>query len=911
MMTTGPAEPALPTGTVTFLFTDIEGSTALWERAPDAMREALLRHDEILRDAVVSHAGFVFATGGDGFAVAFSTAGSAVEGAVEAQRTLRSEPWSAGVELKVRMGLHSGESNERDDDYFGPNVNRAARLMASAHGGQIVVSSATRALLDQSGLPEGVDAEDVGTHRLKGLERPEDVTHLVVDDVCEFGALRSMSTDRTNLPVARTTFVGRRRELDTLARLADVGSLVTIVGPGGMGKTRLALAHAHSVDGFSDGVWFVDLTDSETVEAVPSKLLSTLGTVSAEGVADRFVAAAQGLSHWRALIVVDNCEHVIDAAARMADALLDHSPHITVITTSREPLAIEGERVLRLGGLRAEDGEAQRLFVDRMRLASPDYRPSAEELSIIAGLCADLDRMPLALELAAARATKLGLNDVVEGLLASGGDRRQRGRPRRHGSMRDVVHWSLDLLPEVERMVFRSLAVFDGGFTLDAARDVVAIDAIEAGQVADIVGALVDQSLVDVVRQPHGNRYRMLSTIRAQATAELEAAGEVATVRDRHFQWVAQWSEKTALDRFDSIYWWTSPIELDNQRAALGHAIETGRIEEAVELLAHSMISFCVGGANVEAAVQLEALRQARPEPDEQTAVLFEFCDLLLLEVNGDFINAHMTAEDLRERASDERLWYLISLVMAHHLDALDPNGAIALYDEIDSRFGPTPMTTYGRGEAAITQRRYDDAINQILSGFGIGDVSSLPLSTPESPLDTTILSDLTVALDLAGRSDEAHIVIDALAEAMSESQHSYACAVQLLRAVVGSAHTPLGETLALLNDAARLERQWPEPVMAYDCVAAGAMTALRIGQPEIAARAFASIHGGPSRSVGTYAWRTAANHQIRRDLDDDTRRALTELGKDATPRDAFARLRDSLAAEMTQEHHRERTPSM
>ena len=439
-----------PSGVVSFLFTHIEGSTAAWEVAPAEMASALAHHDAILRAAIEDHGGYIFATGGDGFAAAFAAADDALAAAVSGQRALRAEAWPTEALLRVRMGLHSGTSIERDGDYFGPNVNRAARVMAAAHGRQIVASATTRALIDGSGL-DAVSFEDAGVHRLKGLERPEPLVHVVVDGEGGFPPVRALESDLNNLPVARTSFVGREEEFGTLGSMVAERSLVTIVGPGGSGKTRLALAHASSITDCADGVWFVDLSDLDREGSVAEAVLTAVG-LSADGLGREAVtAAAEKIAGWNAIIVLDNCEQVIDAAAEMAEELLNRCPNVALLATSREPLAVDGEHLLRIAGLGATRGDDSRLFVERVRLTDPRFQPSAADIATIADVCADLDHMPLAIELAAAKAAQLGMGDLVAGLLSASPDRRQRRRRQRHRSLGEVVQWSLDLMTEPER----------------------------------------------------------------------------------------------------------------------------------------------------------------------------------------------------------------------------------------------------------------------------------------------------------------------------------------------------------------------------------------------------------------------------------------------------------------------------
>ncbi len=887
---------SVPTGTVTFLFTDIEGSTALWDSAPEEMQAALARHDTVLRGTIVDHGGHVFATGGDGYAAAFSSAVDAIAAAVAGQRALRDEPWTRNAVIRVRMGLHSGEADERDGDYFGAAVNRAARVMATAHGGQVVLTTTTRDLSGELDDP-GLALDDLGVHRLKGLERPEQIVHLVIDGLDDFAPLRSVAGDQHNLPAARTSFVGRHHELATLDELVVPRSLTTIVGPGGTGKTRLAMTHAAETTGrWTEGAWFVDLSGIVDDDLVASTALTAIG-LAADDLGDAAARrAAEMLAGWQALLVIDNCEHVLDGAAELIEELLEGCPGLAVLATSREPLAIEGEHVLRLGGLSDDMDEATRLFVERARLLEPGFDPPADELAVIADVCAELDHLPLAVELAAARVTRFELGDLASELLAGGSDRRQRRRQVRQRSLNDVVQWSLDLMSDTERTVFARLAVFDGGFTVEAAKAVATDADLDEAAVGRALLALVDQSMVDVQRGQHGIRHRLLATIRSRALAELESSAEGDTTRSRHLDWLIDWSTRMA-ERRDGPHWITSPAEVANQRAAVRYAIDSGELGRAAALFVHMATTLCAAGANDEAARLLAELRATEPPDDPAFAERLDFAEAVLAEFAGDFATSDAMARRLRDHTGDDLIEYSASLIVAHHLDAADPRAALAAYDVIDERFGPTPMTAYGRGEAALTEGRFADAVDDILGAYDIRDVSRLPRSTAEVPLDFVVLGDLAVALHLADRADEALVVIDAIADSIEETAIAYSCVVPLLRAVVGSQSAEIADTVAHLHDAAALERQWRTAVMAYDCAAGAAVAALSHGRPEAAALAYAAIHGGPTRSLGAFSWRKVIRDQLATRLDDDTRRELTEVGRHDDVPTALSRVIESLAS--------------
>ena len=457
-------DPDLPSGTVTFLFTDVEGSTRLWDESPDVMSHAMARHDELLRDAVESHDGFIVKTTGDGFHAVFATAHDAVTAAVAAQRALLADDWNIAETVRVRMGIHTGEAEVRDGDYSGGTVNRAERLMSVAHGGQIVVSAATEELLHDA-LPEKYGFIDLGEHRLRDLGRPEHLFQVAHPDLGrEFAPLRTLDTfPRNNLPRQVTTFVGREAEIASLAELVCRSALVTLTGVGGVGKTRLALQVAAQVVGeFPDGAWLCELAPVTDPEAVWETVATCLrvqplpGRALDESVLDYLAAK-------RLLLVLDNCEHLLDAVARLVDAIEHRCPRVSVLATSREALGLAGERIVAVPplGVPAADAdgdelrqaEAVCLFWDRASAAKRDFALTDRNLGAVGVLCRRLDGIPLAIELAAARVRSLSPEDLVSRLdqrfkLLTHGS---RAAPERHQTLRSTIDWSYDLLTPTER----------------------------------------------------------------------------------------------------------------------------------------------------------------------------------------------------------------------------------------------------------------------------------------------------------------------------------------------------------------------------------------------------------------------------------------------------------------------------
>jgi predicted ATPase/class 3 adenylate cyclase len=536
----------LPTGTVTFLFTDLERSTQLWEEQPGAMQAALARHDELLVQAVEAHGGRVVKGTGDGLHAVFSTASEAVAAAVAAQRALALERWGSIGGLRARMGLHTGAAEQRGDDYFGPVLNRAARLMSAGHGGQILVSRATEGLV-RDALPEGCELVNLGEYRLRDVPQSMGVAQVVHPDLPRvFPPLRSLDVPTRNLPVQLTTFVGREAELRSLEKVLVEARLVTLTGSGGCGKTRLGLELARRVLESSDrGGWFVDLAPVSDRKAVPSTIASALGLRDdGRRVIDQLV---DYLRDRDALLVVDNCEHLIAAAADAVEALLTRCPAVTVIATSREPLGVAGETTWRVpslsvperGHLNPEEVteyEAVQLFVERARQANPAFTLTHQAAADIAEVCQHLDGIPLAIELAAARLRMMSPSQIRDGLadrfqLLTGG---ARTAIQRHQTLRASIDWSVDLLSPEERHLLARLSVFAGGFTLDAAQDVAAGSGIRATRILDLLTQLVDRSLVQPDEDLSVVRYHLLETIREYAAEQLVKAGEVDSIRDQH-----------------------------------------------------------------------------------------------------------------------------------------------------------------------------------------------------------------------------------------------------------------------------------------------------------------------------------------------------------------------------------------
>ena len=540
------ADYALPTGTVTFLFTDIEGSTRLWETHHAAMQRALVQHDAILRDVIEAHGGYLVKSTGDGVLGAFTIATDAVTACLAAQRALSGRAWD-GLSIKSRMALHSGTAEQRDGDYYGPALNRAARLMAAGHGGQILLSLATEELV-RDHLPVSVALRDMGERRLKDLIRPERVFQVIASDLpADFPPLKTLDARPNNLPAQVTPFIGREGAIrDIKERLSrDKVRLLTLSGVGGTGKTRLALQGAADlVDEFEHGVFFVPLAALSDPALVLSAIAQTFDVREAAGQSLRD-QLKDYLREKEILLVLDNFEQVVDAAPDVSD-LLSAAPRLKVLVTSREILRLSGETDYPVSPLSLPDPkqlpplhvltqyEAVALFVERAVAVKPEFSVTNENAPAVAEICHRLDGLPLAIELAAARVRVLPPHKMLTELshrlsFLTGG---ARDLPARQQTLRSAIDWSHDLLAADEQKLFRRLAVFVGGCTLEAIESVCNLESDLP--VLETVESLIDKSLVNAT-DAHGEpRFEMLETIREYARERLVAAGDDERVRDQH-----------------------------------------------------------------------------------------------------------------------------------------------------------------------------------------------------------------------------------------------------------------------------------------------------------------------------------------------------------------------------------------
>lgn len=672
--------PELLTGIVTFLFSDIEGSTRLLQAHPDTWPATLERHGELLRAAFTAEGGAEVGTEGDSFFFGFPTAAGAIRGAIAAQRALAAEPWPDGISVNVRIGLHTGEASFAADSYAGLNVHRASRIAGAGHGGQVLLSDATRTL-GADDLPDGVSLRDLGVHRLKDLEHPERLWQLVIPGCqVDFPPIRSLDV-ANNLPKRLTTFLGREHEIAAVSELLGRNRLLTLTGPGGTGKTRLSLEVAsRTMERYPDGVFFVELAPITDPELVAPTIAQTLGLPD-RGGRTAIERLTDHIGPKRMLLVLDNFEQVVDAAASVR-ALLDACPNLSMLTSSRSVLHVSGEQEYPVPPLGLPDParlpplaalsqyEAVALFIERARAVKPDFDVTSENAPAVAEICVRLDGLPLAIELAAARIRILTPQAMLSrlehrlGLLAGG----SRDLPERQQTLRGAIAWSYDLLDEADRALFAGFSVFVGGAGLDAVERVCG-DEVE-NDLLDALGSLVEKSLI---RQSDGvdggPRFTMLETIREFAMEQAVERGRWDALRERHGELFTAIAEEFArnvmlretrgwLDRFEQDH--------DNVRAALAWATEARRTEFALRLGAASWRFWQMRGYLAEG---LERLSQALALPDWRDHP----------KAAADALDAAGGLAYWRADSERSRAYYLDEIALRRELDDL-PGLANALY---------------------------------------------------------------------------------------------------------------------------------------------------------------------------------------------------------------------------------------
>jgi predicted ATPase/class 3 adenylate cyclase len=716
--------PQLPTGTVTFLFSDIEGSTRLAEERPADWPAILARHRVLMREAFAAQDGVEVGTEGDSFFAAFPSASGAVAAAVDALRQLGAESWPGGLTVRIRIGMHTGEAAIQDGTYVGVAVHRAARISELAHGGQVLLSGATRSLVVES-LPDGVTLRGLGQHRLRDLDSAEELSQLVVEGLeADFPPIRSVGTTPNNLPPQATSFLGRDEEIAEVSALLGGSRLVTLTGPGGTGKTRLSLQVAASVvDRYPDGVTFVPLGPISETDLVLPTIADELGLAD-RGGAQPMERLKAHLGERTTLLVLDNFEQILDAAPAVGE-LLAASPGLSVLVTSRSPLHVYGEHEYPVPPLDVPDParlpplaalsqfESVALFVDRARAALPSFAVTNENAPAVAELCVRLDGLPLAIELAAARIKLLTPQQMLDRLgqsltLLAGGS---RDLPARQQTLRGAIQWSYDLLDEGDRRIFAAFALFVGGATFEA------VDAVCTEPDVDVfecLVSLVDKSLIRRSDAPTGDvRFSMLDTIREYAAETLVASGRREELRERHAAWYLGLAERVQPSLMGSEKgMWLDRLteEHDNLRAAHAWAIETGRVEMAMRLVGALWRFWQMRGYLAEGLDRAKAAL-ALPEADQHPECLVRALDaaggLAYWTGDGQIASAYYErALELQRRLGDRagEAWTLYSLAFTdtywgniaeqrftpERLDRAAENmrEAIEIYREIGDRQG-------------------------------------------------------------------------------------------------------------------------------------------------------------------------------------------------------------------------------
>ena len=591
----------LPSGTVTFLFTDIEGSTKLEQQYPDAMPALLARHHEILHQSMETQNGYVFQIIGDAFCVAFSSALEAMNAALEAQRYLQSELWSP-VSIKVRMGIHTGAAQLREDGQYSGYATLAStqRIASAGHGGQILISGATYELVCDT-VPAGAELVDLGEKRLKDLLRPTHIYQLnATGFAAAFPPLKALDLFPNNLPAQLSTFIGREKEMGQIKKKLEKHRLVTLTGSGGVGKTRLAIQVASELlEAYPNGVWLVELA-SLTDPALVTQTVCTALNVTPQGNVSAWNALTDYLKPKKILLVVDNCEHLIEACSQFCDSLLHICPDLRIIASSREALGIDGEHAYyvpslslpdpKQGWAAVQESEAVKLFLERATTVVPEFELRQANAAAVAQICRRLDGIALAIELAASRLKILNVEQIAARLddvfrLLTGGSR--SALPRQQ-TLRALIDWSYNLLSEEERAVLRKLSVFMGGWTLEAAEAICGNP-----NMLDLLTHLVDKSLVAVDRE-HADelRYYLLETIRQYAREKLAESGEIGPIRDRHLSYFLALAERAEpkVHESEQLQWLDRlEAELDNLRAALEWSLEPGETVVKASRMASSL----------------------------------------------------------------------------------------------------------------------------------------------------------------------------------------------------------------------------------------------------------------------------------------------------------------------------------
>jgi predicted ATPase/class 3 adenylate cyclase len=881
----------LPTGTVTFLFTDIEGSTRLWDEHPEAAREALARHDALVEEIVERHGGSVVRPRGEGdsrFAV-FVRATSAVAAAAALQTALHDEPWPTPTPLKVRMALHTGEADLREGDYYGSAVNRCARMRSAAHGGQVLLSQVTYELVNDS-LPTGVKVQDLGEHRLKDLARPERIFQLVPPGLpADFPPLKTLDVRPNNLPLQRSALVGREKLLDTISNLLmrDNVGILTLTGPGGMGKTRLSLqVAAELLEHFADGAFFVPLEPVNDQALVASTIARTF-QVSEAGGRPLLEILEDYLRDKQMLLVLDNFEQVLGAGS-VVSRLVGAAPGLKVLVTSRARLHVRGEHEFPVpplslpgpGELSTPEGMAQyeavRLFIERAVAVKPDFEINNDNAPAVAEICARLDGLPLAIELAAARIKLLPPKAMLARLqhrlnLLVGGE---RDLPSRQQTLRGAIDWSYNLLGEEEQMLFRRLSVAVGGCTLQAAEAVCNFEflilnpelshtessiknsKLRIQDSIDVLGgleSLLDKSLVRQEEQEDGEpRFYMLETIREYASERLAESGEVAAVSRCHAEFFLALAEEAApqLYRSGQLEWLDRlELEHDNLRAALDWLTRQEEVQIALRLAGSLSHFWWVRGYLTEGRKWLEDVcRLSAAEGNQTREYVMALHGLAMLCRNlGDLSCMAIYSEEsvriARQIGDELRLAWALGMRAVLQLLRGEMAAAHATIEESVSLFGKLGTDEWGRASGLLRfgivlngQRQYELAHSKLQEGLEIFRRFGDRWGTAQA---LNLMGDLARMQNDYGQAERLY----------EESLQLYR-QMGMKRDIPASLHN-LGHVALATSDSSRAREFFTESLLLHrelgnkhgvaECLAGLAGVAGKLGQPVRAARLFAA----------------------------------------------------------------------
>lgn len=680
------------TGVLTFLFTDIEGSTAHWDRSPDAMASALLTHDQILSETLTLHSGTIFKRVGDAFCCTFLRPLDAIAAAIDAQHKLAGQTWNAIGPLQVRIGIHTGSALSADDDYFGPALNRVARLTAVAHGGQILLSAATHTLV-RADLPSGVQCVNLGSHRLRDLAEPETIYQLQAPELeTTFPPLQTLDAEPNNLPLELSSFVGRDRELSELRAAVGTQRLVTLCGPGGIGKTRLALQLGAEILGdFEDGVWFVRLAPTSDPNLISQSIAAAMGIGERPGESAE-TTLLRYLGEKRLVLILDNAEHLLPRLAQTVRLILDRAKDVAIVVTSRESLHVRGEQIYRIGAF--AESAAARLFMERAQSVVHDLALDSGS-DDFAAITQALQGIPLAIELAAARVSTLSLHQIRERL---GGQlaflRSQVADDERHRTLRETIAWSYELLEKPQQTLLGKLAIFADSFTLEAC------EYIEPNSL-DGIEALVDKSFLTVLRGAQ-TRYRMLEVIREYACDRTPVA-DLTVARARHYHFFESLAEQGAQALpHESLHVWLESVDNDlaNMRAALTHGFGTQE-DSLGKFLTGIWRYWLIRRTIKEGRAWLQRYIESAPENQQDVAGVLRRASAFA-SIEGDFARSEALARqalrvyhDMQDEAG---------ILEALHALAVNENrrgnyaGAERLYSDIAARCAES-----GQRRAAVT----------------------------------------------------------------------------------------------------------------------------------------------------------------------------------------------------------------